>query len=112
MTVDPVTASLGTYPEKNMVLKETCTPSFTAALFTIAKTWKQSKCPLTGMAKEDVVYVCNSEIMPSAVTWMDLEFIAPTEVRERQIYHLFVESKKMIQVNLFTKQKQNHRLGK
>jgi len=27
--------------------KETCTPVFTAALFTIARTWKQHKCPLT-----------------------------------------------------------------
>ena len=46
-TFDPVIPSLGIYPEKNMVLKETCTPRFTAALFTIAKTWKQPKCPLT-----------------------------------------------------------------
>ena len=30
---------------------------FIAALFTIAKTWKQPKCPSTGMDKEDVVYI-------------------------------------------------------
>ena len=35
------------YPEKNMVQKDTCTPLFIAALFTIAKTWKLPKCPLT-----------------------------------------------------------------
>ena len=33
--------------KKNIILKDTCTPMFTAALFTIAKTWKQSKCPST-----------------------------------------------------------------
>uniref|UniRef100_A0A8D1LIF9 Uncharacterized protein n=1 Tax=Sus scrofa TaxID=9823 RepID=A0A8D1LIF9_PIG len=33
--------------EKTMTLKDTCTPMFTAALFAIAKTWKQPKCPLT-----------------------------------------------------------------
>ena len=33
---------------KNMVQKDTCTPIFTAALFIIAKIWKQSKCPSTG----------------------------------------------------------------
>ena len=33
--------------EKNMVQKDTCTPTFTAALFIIAKTWKQRKCLLT-----------------------------------------------------------------
>ena len=34
-------------PEKNMIWKDTCTPVFIAALFTIAKTWKQPKCPST-----------------------------------------------------------------
>jgi len=33
--------------KKNMVRKDTCTPMFIAALFTIAKTWKQTKCPST-----------------------------------------------------------------
>ena len=32
---------------KNRIERETCTSVFTAALFTIARTWKQSKCPLT-----------------------------------------------------------------
>ena len=36
---------LGLYPEKIIIQKDTCTPVFIAALFTIAKTWKQSKCP-------------------------------------------------------------------
>ena len=47
--------------------------------------------------------------MPSAATWMDLETIILTEVSQRKtniiLYHLYVESKKMIQMNLFTKQK-------
>ena len=38
---------LGIYPEKNMIQKATCTPMFIAALFTIAKIWKQPKCPST-----------------------------------------------------------------
>ena len=44
---DPAILLLGIYPEKNMVQKDTCTPMFIAALFIIAKTWKQPKCPLT-----------------------------------------------------------------
>ena len=36
----------GIYPEKTIIRKNTCTPMFTATLFTIAKTWKQPKCPL------------------------------------------------------------------
>ena len=38
---------LGIYSEKTIIWKDTCTPMFTAALFTIAKTWKQPKCPST-----------------------------------------------------------------
>ena len=38
-------ALLGIYPEKTVIRKDKSTPMFTAALFTIAKTWKQPKCP-------------------------------------------------------------------
>ena len=38
---------LGVYPEKTIIQKETCTTMFIAALFTIARTWKQPKCPST-----------------------------------------------------------------
>ena len=39
---------LGIYLDKTTIQKDTCTPMFTVALFTIAKTWKQPKCPSTG----------------------------------------------------------------
>ena len=35
------------YSEKTIILKYTCTPVFTEALFTIAKIWKKPQCPLT-----------------------------------------------------------------
>ena len=38
---------LGIYPDKTFLEKNTCTGMFIAALFTIAKTGKQPKCPLT-----------------------------------------------------------------
>ena len=38
---------LGIYPEKTIIQKESCITMFTAALFTIARTWKQPKCPWT-----------------------------------------------------------------
>ena len=44
---DPAIPLLGTYPEKTIIQKESCTRMFTAALFTIARTWKQPKCPST-----------------------------------------------------------------
>ena len=43
---DPATPLLGIYPEKTVIEKDTCTPMFMAALFTIARTWKQPRCPL------------------------------------------------------------------
>ena len=44
---DPAIPPLGIYPEKILIWKDTFTPMFIAALFTIAKTWKQPKCPST-----------------------------------------------------------------
>ena len=42
---DPAIPLLGIYPEKTMTRKDTYTPMFIAALFSIAKTCKQPKCP-------------------------------------------------------------------
>ena len=44
---DPSNPLLGIYPEKTLIQKDTCTPTFIAALFTRAKTRKQPKCPST-----------------------------------------------------------------
>ena len=42
---DPPILLLGIYLEETIILKDTCIPVFTEALFTIAKTQKQHKCP-------------------------------------------------------------------
>ena len=46
---DPVITLLGIYPKntKALIQRDTCTPMFIAALSTIAKIWKQPKCPST-----------------------------------------------------------------
>ena len=49
---------LGTYPEKTIITTDTRTPVLTAAPFTIGKTWKQPKCPLT----EKWVRTCGTHI--------------------------------------------------
>ena len=58
---DPAIPLLGIYPEKTKILiqKDTCAPVFTAALFTIAKTWKQPECPSTDewIKKMQCVYI-------------------------------------------------------
>ena len=43
---DPAIPLLGIYTEETRVERDTCTPMFIAALFTIARTWKQPRCPL------------------------------------------------------------------
>ena len=41
----PTIPLMGLYPEKTTIQKDTYTPPFTAALFTIARAWKQPRCP-------------------------------------------------------------------
>jgi len=44
---DPTILLLGTYPDKTIIQKDTCSPVFTAALFTADKAWKHPKCLCT-----------------------------------------------------------------
>ena len=44
---DPAISLLGVYPDKAFIEKYMCIPMFIEAVFTIAKTWKQPKCPRT-----------------------------------------------------------------
>ena len=107
---------LGIYPEKIILWKDTCTPVFIAALFTIAKTWRKPKCPSTEEWIKKMWYIYTmeyysaikkNEIMPFAAT--ELEIIKNWTFRQRKTNIiwccLYVESKKRIQMNLSTKQK-------
>ena len=44
---DPGIPLLGIYPKETKIERDTCIPLFTAALFTISRTWKQPRCPST-----------------------------------------------------------------
>ena len=45
---DPAVPLLGTGPEETVTERDTCTPASAAALLTIARTWKQPRCPSAG----------------------------------------------------------------
>ena len=57
----PASPLMGRYPEKTIIEKGTCTPMFTAALFTIAKTWKQPRRPSTGEQIKKLWYTYTME---------------------------------------------------
>ena len=61
LPLDPTIPLLGIYLDKTIIQKDTCIPMFTAALFTIAKTWKQSKCPLTDEWIKKMWYIYTME---------------------------------------------------
>ena len=52
---------MGIYFEKTVIEKKTYTPVFTAALFIIARTWKQLKCPPTEEWIKKVCYIYTME---------------------------------------------------
>ena len=88
---DPAIPLLGIYPAKTMTRKDTCTPMFAAALFAIAKTWKQPKRSSTEEWIKKMWYlytmeyysaIKRKEIMAFPATWMDLEIIMLSEVSQ------------------------------
>ena len=90
---DPAIPLLGTYPEKTKIQKESCTTIFIAALFTIARTWKQPKCPSTDewIKKMWHIYtveyysdIKRNEIVSFVVRWTDLVSVIQSEVSQKE----------------------------
>ena len=67
---------------------------FIPALFTIAKMWKQPKCPSTDEWIKKMWFICTveyysaikkDEILPFATIWIDLETVIQSEVSQKEI---------------------------
>ena len=58
---DPAIPLLGIYWQKTIIPKDTCTPMFIAALFTIARSWKQPKCSSTEEWIKKMWYIYTKE---------------------------------------------------
>jgi hypothetical protein len=83
---------LGLYPKECDIgySKGTCTPMFIAALFTIAKLWKQPRCPTTDVWTKKIWYlytmefysaVKENEILSFSSKWKELENIILSKVK-------------------------------
>jgi hypothetical protein len=92
---DPAIPLLGIYPKEcdSSYYKGTCTPIFIAALFIIAKLWKQLRCPTTYEWLKKMWYLytmefysatTKNEILSSTSKWMELENIILSEVSQVQ----------------------------
>jgi len=60
---DPEIPLLGIYPEETKIERNTCIPVFIAALFTIARTWKQPRCPSTDEWRKKLWYIYNGILL-------------------------------------------------
>ena len=58
---DPAIPLLGIYPEDTKIERDTCIPLFIAALFTVARTWKQPNCPSTDELIKKFWYIYTME---------------------------------------------------
>ena len=82
--------------QKALIQKDTCTPMFTAALFTVAKIWKQPKCPSVDEWTKKMCYINTylhthnvivpshkkDKILPFETTWIYLKGITLSEVSQ------------------------------
>ena len=99
---DPAIPLLGIYPEETKLERDTWTSLFTAALFTIARTWKQPRCPLTDEWIKKLWYIYTMEYYYSAMKrntfelvlmrWMNLQPNIQSEVsqKEKSKYHILM----------------------
>ena len=101
LSFDPAIPLLGLYPKspKTPIQKNLCTLMFIATKFTIAKCWKQAKCPSVNEWIKKLWYIYTmefyaverkEELLPFVTAWMELENIMLSEISQavRDKYHM------------------------
>ena len=98
---DPGIPLLGIHTEETIIERHTCTPVFIIAVFTIARTWKQSRCPSADEWIKKLWYIYTMEYYSAIknafesvlMRWMKLEPIIQSEVsqKEKHQYTVLVE---------------------
>ena len=89
----PRISLMGIYPEETIIQKDTYTPMFFAALFTIVRTWKQPRCPLTDEWIQKLLYIYIVEYYSAIrrstfesvlMRWMNQEPIIQSELSQKK----------------------------
>ena len=103
MPYDPAIPLLGIHTKETRIERDTHTPMFIAALFTIARTWKQPRCPFAGEWIRKLWYIYTMEYYSAIkknafelvlIRWMKLEPIIQSEVsqKEKQQYSILTHT--------------------
>ena len=117
---DPAIPLLGIHTEETRIERHTCTPMFIAALFMIARTWEQPRCPSADEWIRKLWYIYTMEYYSAIkkntfesvlMRWMKLEPIIQSEVsqKEKHQYSINMEFRKMVTMTLYARQQKRHR---
>ena len=90
---------LGIHTEETKIDRDTCTPTFIAALFIIARTWKQSRCPSADEWIRKLCYIYTMEYYSAIkkntfesvlMRWMKLEPESEVSQKEKHQYSILM----------------------
>ena len=95
---DPAILLIGIYPEETKTERDICIPLFIAALFTIARTWKQPRCPSTDEWINKLWYIYTMEYYSAIKSFesvlirrMNLEPITCSEVSQKEKCNILMQ---------------------
>ena len=98
---DPAIPLLGIHTEETRIERDTCTPVFISVLFTIARTWKQPRCPLADKCIRKLRCIYTMEYYSAIkkntfesvlMRWMKLEPIIQSEVSQKEKHQYSISS--------------------
>jgi len=110
--------------EETRIESDTCTPMFIAALFKIARTWKQPRCPLADNWIRKLWYIYTMEYYSTIkkntfesvlMRWMKLELFIQSEVSQKEkhqysiLTHIYMKFRKTVMMTLNVKQQKRNR---
>ena len=121
---DPAIPLLGIHTKETRRERDTCTPVFIAALLTVARTWKQPRCPMADEWIRKLWYIYTMEYYSAInnntfesvlMKWMKLQPIIQSKVSQKEkhqysiLMHIYMEFRKMIMTTLYVRQQKRHR---